>query len=211
MSETPLFKRSSMTLFSDPSCPDSHRVRMLSAEKDIVIDIVDVDPRELPEDLMMINPTGSLPTLVDRELVLADSQVIMEYLDERYPHPPLMPVDPVDRARARMVMHRLKDEWYPQLAILSSSETRSKDKHEARKQLRDSLIQMVPVFEHQPYFMSQDYSIVDISLAVLIWRLEEYGIELPEKAAAVITDYSDKLFAKRAFKKSLSEIEEDMR
>lgn len=210
MSDLPLTKRSTMTLFSDPSCVESHRVRVMLQEKDVPIDIIDVEAGDYPEDLLELNPYGSLPTLVDKDLTLSDSQVIVEYIDERFPHPPLMPVDPVLRARSRMMINRLREEWYVLLAIMDSFETTQKEKDEARKDLRDNLLQMKPMFERSEYFLGDDLTVADISIAVLLWRLEEYNVQLPA-SAKVIKDYAERIFVRKAFKDSLSEIEEDMR
>ncbi len=200
-------RRSVMTLFSDASCPQSHRVRIVLAEKGITVEIVNIDPDNLPEDLIDLNPYQSVPTLMDRELVLYDPQVIVEYLDERFPHPPLMPVDPVSRARSRLALHRIEKDWY---SLLSDMERGEKTAAKARKALRDSLASSNEVFEAKPFFLSDDFSLVDASLAPILWRLKHYRIELPAQAKAVL-DYADRMFARESFQTSLTEAEREMR
>ncbi|MDX1795628.1 MAG: glutathione S-transferase N-terminal domain-containing protein [Hydrogenovibrio sp.] len=210
MSDLSIMQRSVMTLFSDPKGPSSHRVRLMAKEKDIPMDVVEVDPEEgLPEDLLELNPYGTLPTLVDRDLVLYDPQVIIEYLDERFPHPPLMSVDPISKARARQMLRQIETEWYSLVETIQKNEDEKAVKN-ARRDLQERLIQMIPVFDHQPYFLNEDYSLVDISLAVLMWRLPALGIELP-KSAKPVKDYAEKVLAREAFTESLSDDELDMR
>ena len=208
MSDIPLTKRSVMTLFSDPRSPNSHRVRLVAKEKDIPMDVIEVDPDNLPEDLVELNPYASLPTLVDRDLILYDAQVIIEYLDERYPHPPLMSVDPISKARSRQQLRQIETEWYPLVETIVHNENADAVKV-ARRDLTERLIQMIPVFAHRPFFMSEDYTLVDASLAVLLWRLPSLGIDLP-KSAKAITDYSNRLMEREMFNESLSDDELDM-
>ncbi|MBF6058420.1 MULTISPECIES: glutathione S-transferase N-terminal domain-containing protein [Thiomicrorhabdus] len=209
MSEIPVTKRSVMVLFSDPKSPSCHRVRLVAKEKDIPMDIIEVDTDSLPEDLLELNPYGTLPTLVDRELVLYDPQVIIEYLDERFPHPPLMSVDPISKARARQMLRQIETEWYPLVETIMHSDDEAAVKT-ARRDLLERLIQLIPVFAHKPYFMSEDYSLVDISMAVMLWRLPYLGIELP-KTAKPIMDYAEKVLNREMFSESLSDDELDMR
>lgn len=209
MSDLPLTKRSVMTLFSDSKCPVSHRVRLVAKEKDIPMDIIEVVEGDLPEDLLELNPYGTLPTLIDRELIINDPHVMIEYLDERFPHPPLMSVDPISKARSRQLLRQIETQWYPLVNIITTSDD-DKAVKEARRDLQERLIQMIPVFEHQDYFMSNDYSLVDISLSVIMWRLPALGIELPKSAKAII-DYSEKVLAREVFPDSLSDDELDMR
>lgn len=210
MSDVSMVQRSVMTLFSDPKGPSSHRVRLMAKEKDIPIDIVEVNPEDgLPEDLLDMNPYGTLPTLVDRDLALYDSQVIIEYLDERFPHPPLMSVDPISKARSRQMLRQIEIEWYPLIETIQNNEN-EEDVKAARRDLQERLIQLIPAFEHQPYFLNDEYSLVDISLAVLMWRLPALGIDLPKSAKPII-DYSEKVLAREVFMDSLSDDELDMR
>jgi len=201
-------RRSVMTLFSDPADVYSHRVRIVLFEKGINVDIIDVTPDNKPEDLLDLNPYGSVPTLVDRELVLYGSQVIMEYLDERFPHPPLMPVDPVSRARIRLMLYRIERDLFDLYDIIAGGTEKQSAK--ARKELRDSLIAAAPIFAEKPFFLSDDFSLVDCALVPLLWRLPQLGIELP-KQAKPLTDYAQRLFARDAVKASLTEIEKEMR
>ena len=200
-------RRSVMTLFSDATCPQSHRVRMVLAEKGITVEIVNIDPDNLPEDLIDLNPYQSVPTLVDRELVLYDPQVVTEYLDERFPHPPLMPVDPVSRARSRLALFRIEKDWYSLIRDLESKNDKLVTK--ARKTLRDSLASSAEVFSAKPYFLSDEFSLVDAAIAPVLWRLKYYHIELPPQARAV-NEYAERMFARDSFKASLTEAEKEM-
>jgi len=199
-------RRSVMTLFSDSSCPQSHRVRMVLAEKGITVEIVNIDPDNLPEDLIDLNPYQSVPTLIDRELVLYDPQVIMEYLDERFPHPPLMPVDPVSRARSRLALYRIEKDWYSLLDEMNKGE---KAATKARKALRDSLAASAEVFSAKPFFLSDEFSLVDATIVPILWRLKHYRIELPAQARPVL-QYAERIFARDSFRASLTEAEREM-
>ena len=201
-------RRSVMSLFSSASCPQSHRVRVVLAEKGITVEIVEVDNNHKPEDLLDLNPYNSVPTLVDRELVLYDPRAIMEYLDERFPHPPLMPVDPVSRARTRLALYRIEQDWYDLTQALESRGEKTASK--ARKQLRDSLTASAEVFAAKPFFLSDEFSLVDASVLPILWRLKHYDIELPRQAKPV-TDYANRLFERESFHASLSEAEREMR
>ena len=200
-------RRSVMTLFSDATCPQSHRVRMVLAEKGITVEIVNIDPDNLPEDLIDLNPYQSVPTLVDRELVLYDPQVVTEYLDERFPHPPLMPVDPVSRARSRLALFRIEKDWYSLIRDLDSKDDKLVTR--ARKTLRDSLASNAEVFSAKPYFLSDEFSLVDAAIAPVLWRLKFYNIDLPAQARAV-NEYAERMFARDSFKASLTEAEKEM-
>ena len=200
-------KRSVMTLYSDPLSPYSHRVRVVLAEKNITVEIIDVDPLNLSEDIMDLNPYGTLPTLVDRDLILFESRIIMEYLDERFPHPPLLPVDPVSRATSRLYMHRVDRAWY---SLMDRILAGGADGDKARKELRESLITTAPVFAASPCFMSEDLSLVDCSIAPMLWRLPALGVELPPQAKAVY-DYANRLFERESFQESLTEAEREIR
>lgn len=201
-------RRSVMVLYSGMRCPFSHRARIVLGEKNIAADVINVEPDDLPEDLMDLNPYHTLPTLVDRDLVLYDSRIIMEYLDERFPHPPLMPVDPVSRARTRLMLHRIEQDWYTMVEAIEVSEGAALTKQ--RKALRDSLTASAPLFTQKPFFMNDEMSLVDCSIAPILWRLPHCGIELPPQAKA-ITKYAERLFARDGFKASLSEAEREMR
>ncbi|RMG28651.1 MAG: stringent starvation protein A [Gammaproteobacteria bacterium] len=201
-------RRSVMTLFSDATDPYSHQVRIVVAEKGINVEIVNVDPENPPEDLIELNPYQSVPTLVDRELVLYDARVIMEYLDERFPHPPLMPVDPVSRARARLAMFRIDKDWYGLLHEIEHKGEKAAAR--ARKALRDSIAASDEVFGAMPYFLSEEFSLVDACVAPLLWRLKHYRIELPKQATAVRA-YAKRIFNRESFQASLTEAEREMR
>jgi RNA polymerase-associated protein len=176
-------------------------------EKGVTADIEFFELAEPPEDLLELNPTGISPTLVERNLVLYDSRIIMEYLDERFPHPPLHQMDPVSRANSRMIIKRIDQDWYQLLdEILNSGEKKSA---RAKKMLKESLIAATPIFESQPYFMSDEYSLIDCTMAPLLWRLPSLGIDLNSLSPA-IASYANRLFSREAFELSLSEKEKDM-
>ncbi len=202
-------RRSVMTLFSKPTCIHSHRARLVLAEKSVNIEISDVEGPDLPEDLMDLNPYHTVPTLVDRDLVLYDSRVIIEYLDERFPHPPLMPVDPVTRAKFRLALFRIESDWY-QLAEQFEADGERKLSTKSRKMLRDSILASVDLFSAKKYFLSDEFSLVDCSIAPILWRLPVYGIELGSQAEP-IEMYMKRVFERRSFQDSLTELEQEMR
>ena len=203
-------KRSSMTLFSDARDHYSHRVRMVLCEKGVTCDIVDVDPAHKPEDLAEINPYNSLPTLLDRDLVLYEANVIMEYLDERFPHPPLLPVYPVARANSRLMIHRIQKDWCG-LVDQILAQPNAKASETARKELKESLLATAPLFGEMPFFLSEEFTIVDCCIAPILWRLPSLGIELNEKQAKPLQKYMESIFSREGFKASLSDLEEDIR
>lgn len=202
-------KRSSMTFLSDPADHYSHRVRIVLAQKGVTVDIHDIDPDNKPEDLASLNPYNSLPTLVDRDLVLYEPNVMMEYLDERFPHPPLLPVYPVARAQSRLWIHRIEKDWGPLIETIRFGS--EKDAAKARKELTDSLVAINPIFTEMPFFMSEEYSIVDCCVAPILWRLPALGIELPEKQCKHLLQYMERMFERDSFQASLSEAEREMR
>ncbi len=203
-------KRSSMTFYSDGDDLYCHRVRIVLAEKGVAVEVHDVDPENIPEDLRSLNPYNQVPTLVDRELVLYETGIMMEYLDERFPHPPLLPVYPVARAESRLWLYRIQRDWCTLADIILANEN-EEAVTAARKELRESLISTSPIFGEKPYFMSDDYSIVDCCTAPLLWRLPMMGIDLPEKQTKDLHEYMERLFERESFQASLSEAEQEMR
>jgi len=197
-----------MVLYSDTISPASHCVRLVLAEKDINVEINYVEDGERPEALIEINPYNSVLTLIDRDLVLYDEQIIMEYLDERFPHPPLLPVDPVVRAGNRQLRFRVLKYLYSLIDDIESSD--STRVSNAQKNMKDNLTAIVPAFVHKPYFMSDEYTLVDCCMAPLLWRLPEYGVKLPASARP-LEQYADRLFERDAFQSSLSEAEKEIR
>jgi RNA polymerase-associated protein len=202
-------RRSVMTLFSEPTDPWSHRVRLVLAEKGINIDFIDVDKGNLPEDLFDLNPYNSVPTLVDRDLVLYDSRVIIEYLDERFPHPPLMPVDPVTRAQFRLALYRIERDWYSVAGDIIKGGDR-KSMARACKVLQDSIVSSVEIFTSKRFFLSDEFSLVDCTIAPILWRLPILNIELPTQAGKIL-EYMDDVFARQSFQDGLTELEQEMR
>jgi RNA polymerase-associated protein len=207
MSTTPAARKPIMTLYSGTSDPWSHRTRIVLFEKDIECQIVDVDVHKKPRELGELNPYNQVPTMVDRDLVLYESNIINEYLDERLPHPPLMPVDPVSRARARLMLVRFDRDWYGLIRDITGGDKKSATK--ARHTLRDGLTVISPIFKEQPFALGEEFSLVDCSLAPLLWRLDYWDIELPRQAKPIL-DYANKLFQRKSFKLSLTEAERAM-
>jgi stringent starvation protein A len=201
-------KRSVMTLFSGASDLYSHQTRIVLAEKGVNVEITFVDDENPSAELADLTPNSELPTLVDRELVLYNSRIIMEYLDERFPHPPLMPVYPVERAKSRLLMQRIETEWYPLVAIIMSADA---DKSAvARKILRNKIIEVAPIFDHFGYFMSEEFTLVDCYMAPLLWRLPELEIELDMDLLG-IKSYMVKVFERESFQASMTEAEREIR
>ncbi len=201
-------RRSVMTLYSGANCPLSHRTRIVLAEKNVTAEIVMVEKNNLPEDLIDLNPYNTLPTLVDRDLALFNSKIIMEYLDERYPHPPLMPVEPVLRARTRLMLYRIDRDWYSQLPDILGKNDKKAAK--ARKVIRDGLTVIAPIFEQKEFFISDEFSLLDCSVAPLLWRLPYYDIQLTAAAKPVLK-YAERLFERESFQISLTDTERELR
>lgn len=204
-------KRSSMTFFSNAADHYSHRVRIVLAEKGVTVDIVNVDDGRKPEDLASLNPYNEVPTLADRDLSLYQSMIIMEYLEERFPHPPLLPVYPVARARSRLLIHRMERDWAGHLDALVRGQEKEATQDKRRKDLRDGLITVAPVLREYAFFMSDEFTLMDCVLAPMLWRLPALGITLPAKQCKPLLDYAERVFARDSFQASLSEHEREMR
>ncbi|HKK16365.1 MAG TPA: glutathione S-transferase N-terminal domain-containing protein [Gammaproteobacteria bacterium] len=200
-------RRSVMVLYSDPLTPMGHCVRIVLAEKDINVEVHYVEENERPEELVELNPYNSVLTLIDRELVLYEAQIIMEYLDERFPHPPLLPVDPVARANNRQLRYRVIRDLYELIDDIEGDNDIAAAN--ARKSMRDNLTALVPIFQQKTYFMSDEYTLIDCCMAPLLWRLDFYGIKLPSSAKPLLK-YAEKLFDRPAFRESLSEKEKEL-
>jgi len=204
-------KRSSMTFYSDGASHYSHRVRIVLAEKGVAVETIDVDLDNKPEDLAALNPYNTLPTLVDRDLVLYEADIMMEYLDERFPHPPLFPVYPVARAQSRLWIFRIQKDWCSLVDSIMAGSGTSSQVEKACKNLRESLISIAPIFGEKPFFMSDEFTIVDCCVTPILWRLPVMGIELPKtKTTKPLLDYRDRLFERESVMASLSEQEKEM-
>lgn len=197
-----------MTLYSGTSDPYSHRTRIVLYEKDVECQVVLVDVKKKPRELSDLNPYDTVPTMIDRDLVLYESLIINEYLDERLPHPPLMPVDPVSRGKARLMLMRFDRDWYSLIPEIEGPD--KKNAQRARNIIRDGLTVISPMFKDQAYILGEEFSLVDCSLAALLWRLPMYGIELPRQARPIL-DYAERLFERKSFKLSLTETEQELR
>jgi len=199
-------KRSSMIFYSNPKDHYSHRVRIVLAEKGVTVEVYDTDPNNMPEDLVGINPYNALPTLIDRDLVLFEPNIMMEYLDERFPHPPLLPVYPVARASSRQLIYRIQRDFCKDVDTIMAAKSKEAVV-KSRKALRDGLVSISPIFDELPYFMSEEFTLVDCCLAPILWRLSEMEIDLPQKKCEAILKYADRLFERESFQASLSNYE----
>jgi len=197
-----------MTLFSRADDAHSHWVRFALAEKALDARLVEADIGRPPEDLIDLNPYQAVPTLVDRDLVVYEPRIVCEYLDERYPHPALLPTDPVGRAQTRVALHRIEQDWYALLPALDGSERRERDR--ARRLLRDSVIAAEPVFRARSWFLSEQFSVLDVAVAPMLWRLKHWEIDVADSAPA-LQRYAQRIFARPAFRAGLSEAERGMR
>ena len=204
-----MMKRSIMTLYSGALDSYSHQVRIVLAEKGVGVDVLNVDANHPSEDLAELNPYNTLPTLVDRELVLYQANIIMEYLDERFPHPPLLPVYPVARAKSRLMMYRIDRDWYLQIKRIEAKRS-EQEVATARKELREGLVALIPVFSDMSYFLSEEFTLVDCTIAPLLWRLPHLGVSLPRNAKPILK-YAERLFSREAFQASLTEAERELR
>ena len=204
-------KRSSMTFFSDNTSQYSHRVRIVLAEKGVTVDLIESEAAHPPAELADLNPYNSLPTLVDRELVLYESKVMMEYLDERFPHPPLLPVYPVARAESRLYIHRIEKDWCSLVDSILHSRSDNVVK-KATKELRESIMGISPIFAEKSFFMSEEFTLVDCCLAPILWRLPALGIDIrSSKQSKPLISYMDSIFNRDSFQESLTEQEREMR
>jgi len=197
-----------MTLYSGTTCPFSQRCRIVLYEKGMDFQIVDVDLFNKPEDLAVMNPYNRTPVLVERDLILYESNIINEYIDDRFPHPQLMPADPVMRARARLFLFRFENELFIHIESLEKGNQKVADK--ARQMVRDSLTQIAPVFVKQKYMLGDEYSMLDVAIAPLLWRIDYYGIQVPKQAAPLLK-YAERLFSRPAFIEALTPAEKVMR
>ena len=204
-------KRSSMTLFSDNTCHYSHRVRLVLAEKGVTVELVESENGAVSPELSELNPYSSMPTLVDRELVLYESKVKMEYLDERFPHPPLLPVYPVARAESRFFVYRIERDWATLVEAIQSSRSENVVT-KSSKELKESLMAVAPIFAEKPFFMSEEFSLVDCCVAPILWRLPALGVDIRvSKQSKPLCDYMERLFQREAFQESLTIQEREMR
>ena len=197
-----------MTLYSGTTDPYSHRCRIVLFEKGMDFQVIDVDLANKPEDLAIINPHNTVPVLVERDLVLEQANIINEYIDERFPHPQLMPADPVVRARARLFLHNFEEQLFDHIKDLESDNQKAADK--ARATIRDNLTQIVPLFSKQEYILGDDFSMLDVAIAPLLWRLGHYGIELPKQAAPLLK-YAERIFSRPAYIEAMTPSEKAMR
>jgi stringent starvation protein A len=196
-----------MTLYSGTTCPFSQRCRIVLYEKGMDFQIHDVDIFNKPEDLALMNPYNRVPVLVDRDLILYESNIINEYIDDRFPHPQLMPADPVMRARARLFLYRFEQELF---SHIESVEKNAKGADKSRTVLRDNLVQIAPVFARQKFMLGEEFSMLDVAIAPLLWRLDHYNIVLPKQAAPLMK-YAERIFARPAFIEALTPSEKVMR
>lgn len=201
-------KRTIMSLYSNCDDVYSHQVRIVLAEKGVNVEILPLEQQELRKDLESINPYLDVsPTLVDKDLVLYKANIIMEYLDERFPHPPLLPVYPVARAESRKMMFRVEKDWYQLFRDIKNNVNRV----EAKDQLLGSLVSLEPLFANKPYFLSEEFSLLDCVLAPLLWRFPQLNLEIDEKKAPALTRYMQLVFGRPSFQASLTDAEKQLR
>ena len=197
-----------MTLYSGITDPFSHRCRIVLYEKGMDFEIIDVDLMNKPEDLAVMNPYNRTPVLVERDLVLYESNIINEYIDERFPHPQLMPADPVMRARARLFLFRFEQELFNHVQTLESGTQKAQEK--ARLYIRENLIQIAPIFVKQKYMLGEEFSMLDVAIAPLLWRLDYYNIDLSKNAVPLLK-YAERIFSRPAYIEALTPSEKVMR
>lgn len=197
-----------MTLYSGTTDPYSHRCRIVLFEKGMDFEVIDVDLANKPEDLAMINPENQVPVLVERDLVLSEANIINEYIDERFPHPQLMPPDPVMRARARLLLYNFEKDLFDHIKDIESGDESKADA--ARQRIRDNLSQLAPILEKQDYLLGEEYSMLDVAVTPLLWRLGHYGIELP-KQASIVLKYAERLFSRPLYADAMTPAEKAMR
>jgi RNA polymerase-associated protein len=197
-----------MTLYSGTTCPFSQRCRIVLFEKGMDFQVIDVDLQNMPEDLAVMNPYNQVPVLVERDLVLHESNIINEYIDERFPHPQLMPADPVMRARARLFLYRFEQELFAHISAIVTGNQKAADK--ARTVIRDNLTQLAPIFAKQKHMLGDEFSMLDVAIAPLLWRLDYYDIELPKQAAPLLK-YAERIFSRPAYIEALTPSEKAMR
>ena len=197
-----------MTLYSATTCPFSHRCRIVLYEKGMDFQIIDVDLHNRPEDLAVMSPYGRVPVLVERDLILYESNIINEYIDDPFPHPQLMPADPVMRARARLFLHRFEQELFCHIDSVEDGNPKAVEK--ARTTIRDNLTVIAPVFAKQKYMLGDEFSMLDVAIAPLLWRLDHYGVQLPKQAAPLLK-FAERLFSRPAFIDALTASEKAMR
>ena len=199
-----------MTLYSGITCPFSHRCRFVLFEKGMDFEIKDIDTFNKPEDLAVINPYNQVPVLVERDLILYESNIINEYLDERFPHPQLMPADPVMRGRGRLVLFRLEKELFVHVATLENQAATAKEQAKAREAIAQGLTMIAPAYAKNKYVLGDDFSMIDVALAPLLWRLEHYDIKLGKSAAPLLKS-AERIFQRPAFAEALTPAEKAMR
>ena len=202
-----------MVLYSGTTCPYSHRSRFVLFEKGMDFEIRDVDLFSKPEEIMAMNPYGQVPILVERDLILYESNIINEYIDERFPHPQLMPGDPVDRARVRLFLLNFEKELFAHVNTLEQTTGKKghdKEQEKARTHIRDRLTQLAPVFLKNKYMLGENFSMLDVASAPLLWRLDYYGIELSKNAAPLLK-YAERIFSRPAYIEALTPSEKVMR
>ncbi|WP_127218722.1 glutathione S-transferase N-terminal domain-containing protein [Neisseria meningitidis] len=199
-----------MTLYSGITCPFSHRCRFVLYEKGMDFEIKDVDIYNKPEDLAVMNPYNQVPVLVERDLVLHESNIINEYIDERFPHPQLMPGDPVMRGRGRLGLYRMEKELFNHVQVLENPAATNKEQAKAREAIGNGLTMLAPSFSKSKYILGEDFSMIDVALAPLLWRLDHYDVKLG-KSAAPLLKYAERIFQREAFIEALTPAEKAMR
>ena len=207
-----LNKRTSMALFSDPSDHYCQRVRIVLEEKGISSEIIYTDKNNINDEILEVSPYSTVPVLVDRDVCLYDSVTLMEYLDERFPHPPLLPVYPVARANIRLYIKRIANDWCSLFDRLINEKLKPAEEKKLKKELKSLIVSANPIFKEKPFFMNEEFSLVDCCIAPLLWRLPQVDIEIPNDAKnKPVNQYMKKVFTREAFIRSLTELEKEIR
>ena len=200
-----LDRQFTIKLYSAPSCPQCHRVRFLLAEKELDYETIIVDANNRQPELAELNPYNSVPTLVDRDITVYEPRIILEYIDERYPHPPMIPPDPISRAHFRLAMYHIEHDWYTQVKKLSSPSKRIASI--AKQAMQEILITNADVFKAHRYFWGDEFSVLDCSIAPILWRLSSLDVDMPKKSNNPLRRYTKRIFERPSFRKSLTEAE----
>lgn len=192
-----------MTLYTNGlNDPYSHVVKIVLAEK--CLDFEEQLIQDNIKTLKKLNPYCYTPTFIDRDLVLYKAEIITEYIDERFPHPPLMPVNPILKGKTRLLIYRINKDWFKTLNYILNLKYDLSDNLETyKKNLLSQIEGAKLLFKEMPYFLSENFSLIDCWISTLLWYLQEIDKDFIEKEK-LIYDYSRKIFARNSFQKVLN-------
>ena len=188
-------------------------VRLVLAEKDISCEIKEFDPEgKMPDELPSLNPYNKLPVLVDREVTIYEPRIILEYLDERFPHPPLLPIYPNEKAECRLLIYRIEKEWLPLIDKMMEPKISQKEFDKLKKDLVSLVSSIVLVLKEKPYFMNDEFTLVDCYMSAILYRLPYLSVTIPNtKSFSTLRKYQEKLFSRPSFDLSLTDSERDLK